>query len=142
MRRSRSYVQRRNSTRPHPYQRRRPDLARMAGYVQAALPFRSIGLNMHAIRAAQHPLRQIADRAFEHHLAAMEQSNTIAHGLNVMQQMRRQQNRDALAIEPPDRLQKIAGRFGVQPQRRLVLNDQPRLFDQHVRHAQALAHTS
>ena len=70
----------------------------------------------------------------------MKQAHPVADRLHLVQQVRRQQHRDALRFELSDHAQELHRRFWIQAGRGLVQDGDLRLFQQDLRQAQALAH--
>ena len=87
--------------------------------------------------------RQLVDGAAGAQLAGDEDADPVAHLLHLVQQVRREQHRDALVrAQPLDQQQQLAHTLGVDVDGRLVQDQDRRLLDQRVGDAEPLAHAA
>ena len=63
---------------------------------------------------AQHALRQLFDRSFQHHLPIVEQPNPVTNCLHLIKQVGREQNGDTFLFQIMDHLQELVRGFWVQ----------------------------
>ena len=84
---------------------------------------------------------QLVDRARRDEAAPDEDADAVADLLDLVQQVRRQQDRHALVgAQPLDEQQQLAHALGVDVHRRLVEDEDRRVLDQRVGEAEPLAH--
>ncbi len=84
---------------------------------------------------------QLVDRARGDEAALDEHADAVADLLDLVQQVRRQQHRDALVgAQPLDEQQQLAHALGVDVHRRLVEDQDRRVLDQRVGEPEPLAH--
>ena len=91
---------------------------------------------------AEHLPREFRDRAHQHDAAALEQRDAVADALHLIEQMRRQQHRDALVLEALDHLQELEGRLRIETGGRLVENGDLGLLHQDFGKPEPLAHAA
>jgi len=91
---------------------------------------------------AQHLVGKLDDRAHQGDLALVEQRHAVANALHPVEQVRRQQHRNARLLQPPDHLQELEGGVRVEARGRLVENGDLGLLHDNLGDAQSLAHAA
>src|SRR5215475_11875090 len=81
-----------------------------------------LSLDLDDETAADDLPRQLGDRAHQHDLPLLEQSDAIAHALHLVEQMRREEHRHAFPLELLNHVEEFGGRLRVEAGCRLVEN--------------------
>ena len=131
--RSRSFARRR-ARRPWT-----PGTARATGSIAAGVAVdRDLELDLRSV-----PRGELVERARGDELARGEEPDPVAQGLDLAQDVRREQDGEvALLHEPPEQREQLLHARRVDRDRRLVEDQDGRLLDQGVGDAEALAHAA
>ena len=82
----------------------------------------AVRLDLDVVAAAENLARQLRHGAEQHDVARLEQGHPVAHALHPLEQMRRDQHRDAVALERADHFQKLSGRLRIETRGRFIEN--------------------
>src|SRR5689334_22378860 len=74
----------------------------------------ALGLDFDDITAAEHLATELGHRAHQHDASAAKKRDPIANALHALEQMRGQQNRDALCLKAADDAEKLGSRMRVE----------------------------
>ena len=80
----------------------------------------AVGFDLDGVTAAQHLAAELGHGAHQHDAAGIEQRHPVAHALHPVEQMRRQQDADALRLQRADQLEQLDARLRIEPVGRLV----------------------
>src|SRR3990170_2503846 len=85
--------------------------------------------------AVNHPLvvAQLGRGARQEHLAVLQHVAAVGDGEGVRRRLLHEQDREALLVQPPDRLHDLIDHDGSEPERRLVHHDERRVHHQPAR---------
>src|SRR6185437_1033579 len=111
--------------------------------INSAEDFRKISadcLDLDAIAAAENLFRERLDRAFDRNLAAVEQCDSVANRLYLIEEMRGEQHRDAIGFEAADHVEEFEGRLRVEAGGRLVEDRDLGALHDHFGKSQAALH--